>query len=145
MTDDSSPVVPPPRKSNWEKPSHWIGAGVILVLFAGCAIALGSSDDSGGGGGSSNPSKYTQTWPKSYAATNCSEWNSSMSSSQQFAAAADMLTGARNRGDGGVGLPPDSLIDDFRQGVTTACVIDTMSLADVGAGLYLTDRDRFRP
>jgi hypothetical protein len=65
----------------------------------------------------------------------------SIAPQQRSAAAADMLTGARNKGDGGKGLPPDRLIDQFETGLETVCTADaTMSLADVGAGLYLTDR-----
>jgi hypothetical protein len=40
-------------------------------------------------------------------------------------------------------MPSDELVTTFRQGVETACVIDTMSLADVGPTLYLTERARF--
>ncbi len=89
--------------------------------------------------------KYEQTWPKSYSSTTCHEWNAEMTADQRWAAAADMLTGARNKGDGGQGLPPDSMVDEFMGGVTRACVIPEMSLAEVGAGLYLTERARFRP
>ena len=67
-----------------------------------------------------------------------------MSPSQKFAASADMLAGARNKGDGGTGLPSDSLINEFTSGVSTVCIVPTMSLAEAGAGLYLTE-PRFRP
>jgi hypothetical protein len=36
-------------------------------------------------------------------------------------------------------------VSTFRGGITTACVIDTMSIDEVGAGLYLTERSRFAP
>ena len=68
-----------------------------------------------------------------------------MSDAQQFAASADMLTGARNKGDGGTGLPPDALIEQFQDGVTTACVVPTATVAEIGAGVYLTERETFRP
>jgi hypothetical protein len=90
-------------------------------------------------------SKYEQTWPKGYSRTSCDEWLHDMSSDQRFAAAADMLTGARNKGDGGTGLPPDSMIEEFEAGIDNVCVEPTMSLTGAGAGLYLTERSRFRP
>jgi hypothetical protein len=34
-----------------------------------------------------------------------------------------MSTGARKKGDGGEGLPPDLLVDEFIGGVSTACVV----------------------
>jgi hypothetical protein len=113
----------------------------LMVLATACS----SSTDTGDSGGSDTTSKYAQTWPKSYSATTSREWNRKMTKAQKRADAADMLTGARNEGDGGNGLPPDSLIDEFQDGVTTACVVPSMSLTDVGAGLYLTERARFQP
>jgi len=68
-----------------------------------------------------------------------------MSPAQQFAGAADMLTGARNKGDGGTGLPPDSLIEEFEQGIGIACVIPTENIASIAAALYLTERSTFSP
>jgi len=95
--------------------------------------------------GTTTPGKYDQTWSQPYSSTTCAEWDSEMTADEQWVAAADMLTGARNKGDGRTGLPPDSLVSTFRGGITTACVVDTMSIADVGAGLYLTERTRFAP
>lgn len=117
-------------------------ATVTLLLAATTGCSAESSDDS------SSPeadNKYEQTWSKSYSATTCTEWLQDMTPEQQFAAAADMLTGARNKGDGGSGLPPDSLIDEFEQGVGTACVIPTEDIASIAAVLYLTERDTFQP
>lgn len=113
-------------------------AAAVLVVASACSSSTDTGTDD-------STSKYTQTWPKSYSATTCTDWTREMTDAQQWAAAADMLTGARNKGDGGTGLPPDSLITEFQSGVTTACVVPTMSLSDVGAGLYLTDHARFRP
>ncbi len=113
---------------------------LTLPLAAALFVLPACSADTGGG-----TSKYDQTWPHPYSQTTCADWNDDMTSAQQWAAAADMLTGARNKGDGGEGLPPDPLVDEFRAGITTACVVDTMTLADVGAGLYLTERETFRP
>ena len=113
---------------------------LLIVMFVSCAVRGVSTSSS-----SSSTTKYDQTWPKSYSNTTCTEWNSDMTSQQQFAAAADMLTGARNKGDGGTGLPADAMISDFQLGLTTVCVVPSLSLAEVGAGLYLSERDRFRP
>jgi len=59
-------------------------------------------------------------------------------------AAADILTSARNKIDGGTGLPADSMIEDFAGGITTACVVPSMTLTDVTFGLYSTE-PRFHP
>jgi hypothetical protein len=125
--------------------------GAVAVLFAVvCATSTAGSDsdagDTGTGDIGAQTSKYEQTWSKSYSETTCGEFMESMAPQQRSAAAADMLTGARNKGDGGEGLPPDRLIDEFESGLDTVCTAEaTMSLADAGAGLYLTDRARFRP
>ena len=69
-----------------------------------------------------------------------------MSPAQRWAAAADMLTGARNKGDGGTGLPPDFLITRFEDDVPEGCsVIGTISVAVVGASIYLIGRAQYRP
>lgn len=112
-----------------------------LVMTAALMLPLGACSSSGG----DDTEKYTQTWSKSYSSTSCDEWNSEMSDGQRFAAAADMLAGARNNGDGGSGLPNDSLIGQFQGGVTTACVVPSANIAEIGAGLYLTERETFRP
>ncbi|MCS5496296.1 hypothetical protein NY547_03465 [Cnuibacter physcomitrellae] len=142
-TDAPEPPAGESKKSGC-LPGCLIVVGVILLIgiIGGVVTGLRSSVSSSQ---SSSVSKYDQSWPKSYSNTTCTEWNSDMTAAQQFAAAADMLTGARNKGDGGEGLPPDSMISDFQSGVTTACVVPSMSLAEVGAGLYLTERDRYRP
>ena len=107
---------------------------VVLSLSACSGTSSSNGDD-----------KYTQTWSKSYGSTSCDDWNSKMTDAQQFAAAADMLTGARNSGDGGSGLPDDSLIKQFQGGVTTACVIPTAIITGIGADLYVTERGTFSP
>jgi hypothetical protein len=91
-----------------------------------------------------NLSKYNQPWGKSYSDTTCSDFLVTMTEHEQWAAAADMLCGATYpRATASAAMPSDELVTTFRQGVETACVIDTMSLADVGATLYLTERARF--
>lgn len=89
-------------------------------------------------------SKYTQTWSKDYASTTCAQWRRAMSDEQQFAAAADILTAARNKIDGGTGLPSDSLIIEFQGGITTSCVIPKATLTDITYLLYNTE-PRFEP
>ena len=141
-TTDGTPVAgPAPSRRRW-----W-GVGVLLllvvILFTSCMANAFRSTSSAGE--SSEVSKYVQTWPEDYSSTTCSEWNTEMTDQQQFAAAADMLSGARDKGDGGTGVAPDALIENFQGGVTRSCVMPTASLAEVGAGLYLTERDTFRP
>jgi len=69
-----------------------------------------------------------------------------MTSAQQKAAAADMLTGARNKGDGGEGLPSDALIQAFWGDVSEGCSpIGCMSLAEAGAMAYLIGRAPYAP
>ncbi|MCS5732892.1 hypothetical protein [Herbiconiux daphne] len=88
--------------------------------------------------------KYTQTWTASYSETTCDDWLNVMTPAQQFAGAADILTAARNKIDGGTGLPSDSLIDEFAEGINNVCVIPTMTLTDATYGLYTTE-PRFHP
>lgn len=136
-----------PAEAAKRRRRQWIGLGVlaalVVILFASCVSnASRSSSSSAVDDGTA---KYTQTWPDSYSSTTCDDWNTRMTDAQQFAAAADMLAGARNKGDGGTGLPEDSLITEFQAGITNVCVEPTMTLTDAGAGLYLTERDRFKP
>lgn len=87
--------------------------------------------------------KYTQTWGTPYNKTTCSQFLHDMTEQQRWVMAADMLTGARNL-DQKTGLPSDSMVTEFEGGMETACVIDTMAMTDVGAGLYMTE-PRFHP
>ena len=124
--------------------SKWLGIGcgipVALVLLIILVITLTPKRA---------PSvapldEYTQTWDKAYSETTCSDWNGAMTDAQQFAAAADILTSARNKIDGGTGMPFDSLIAEFRSGITNVCVIPSMTLTDATYGLYTTE-PRFHP
>lgn len=122
----------------------WVGIGcgiplalILIVVVIGVLMPKGDSTSSGA-------NKYTQTWAKSYSETTCEDWNDSMSNAQQFAAAADILTSARDKIDGATGLPPDSLITEFQDGVTNVCVIPSMTLTDATYGLYTTET-RFQP
>lgn len=123
----------------------WLGIGcgipiALIVIFIFMATFWPQDDNLA----STGSSKYTQTWGAAYSDTSCSDWNELMSSTQQFAAAADTLTSARNKIDGGIGLPPDSLISEFQAGITNVCVVPTMTLTDATYGLYLTE-PRFHP
>lgn len=112
---------------------------MLTLVLVGAAIAGCSSSS-----GSNNSDKYEQTWPAQYSKTTCTQWLNEMSDQQRFAAAADILTSARNKIDGGSGLPSDALIREFEGGVDTVCVVPTMTLTDATDGLYSTE-PRFHP
>jgi hypothetical protein len=133
------------------KTGNGCGAGCLvaigIVVLIGVVFGLascGSGSDSDSSYTPDQTSKYTQTWAKAYSDTTCADWNTRLTSAQQFAASADMLAGARNKGDGGTGLPSDALIDEFSGGITNVCVEPTMALTDAAVGLYLTE-PRFKP
>jgi hypothetical protein len=67
---------------------------------------------------------YNQTRTKSYGLTTRGDWNDEMTESEQWVAAADILTGARENWGGGDDLPPDSLITGFQRDITEACSVD---------------------
>jgi hypothetical protein len=133
--------------TRWDRTSKIIMVGVAVILLVIVAGAVTGSSDDNGGGLSNDPAvaKYEQTWRKPYSATTCGEWHSDMSARQRFAAAADMLAGARNKGDGGTGLPPDSLIRSFEGDISEACVFMEMAIDEIGAGLYVTGRTQYGP
>lgn len=107
---------------------------VGLVTYAGLAFAPASwADDD----------KYTQTWPTPYSQTTCSQFLSKMTAKQRWVMAADMLTSARNMKED-AGLPSDAMVAEFEGGLDTACVIGTMTMDEVGVGLYMTE-PRFYP
>ena len=112
-------------------------AGMVSALFlSGCGVGISKTASAG-------QSKYQQTWSKSYAATTCSDFRTSMTEHERWAAGADMLANARAKGDGPRGMPSDQLVTTFRLGVETGCVIDTMSVAETGAMLHLAEKARF--
>jgi hypothetical protein len=125
--------------------SKWLGIGcgipAALILTIVLLVTLSPKHEATV---NALPDKYTQTWSKSYSETTCDDWKGSMTDSQQFAAAADILTSARNKIDGGSGLPPDSLINEFQAGVTNVCVAPSMTITDATYGLYTTE-PRFHP
>lgn len=136
-------------KPSGKKPHPGVVFSLILItvvaLVAGFSSLFSDSDDDT----RSTPvaesvSKYTQTWGQAYSDTSCADWNDQMTSGQKFAASADILASARNKIDGGTGLPSDALIDEFSAGVTTVCIIPSMTLMDATYGLYTTE-PRFHP
>jgi len=120
-----------------------IGVAVLIGVIFGLA-SCGSGSDSGSSYTLEETSKYTQTWATPYSETTCDDWNTQLTSGQRFAASADMLASARNKGGGGTGLPSDALINEFSGGITNVCVEPTMALTDAAVGLYLTE-PRFAP
>jgi hypothetical protein len=56
-----------------------------------------------------------------------------------------MLTAARHKGDGGTGLPPDSLIRTFEADISEGCLVPEMTIDEIGAGIYLTGRTQYSP
>lgn len=132
----------PSTFDSWVRgPKAWAGAGVLfLLIVVGGVWAISA----GGDAASQAPTKYTQTWTTPYAQTTCADWTSRMTSQQRFAAAADMLLGVRTK-DGDARLPADSMVNEFVGGMTTACVIPTMSITDAAIALYITEPTRFGP
>ncbi|WP_152970186.1 hypothetical protein [Frigoribacterium sp. RIT-PI-h] len=147
-------LPPAPNLSGPEETKKPLGCGAIsglgclgvvgVIVLVSVLSTLGGDDDETAGDAEVASSRYTQTWSQGYAETSCDEWNLEMTSAQQFAAAADILTSARNKIDGGVGLPPDALISEFQAGVTNVCIVPTMTLTDATSGLYTTE-PRFHP
>lgn len=148
-------LTPHPILSGPNRPKRTLGCGavtgigcrrivLISVLFGVLSTTGTGSDDDASTGADGSASKYTQTWGKQYSDTTCADWNDDMTGQQQFAAAADILTSARNKIDGGTGLPSEALIREFEGGITTVCVEPTMTLTDATYGLYATE-PRFHP
>ncbi len=105
--------------------------GAAVVALTGCG-----GDASTDAGERTAVSRYQRTRTTSYGDTTCEQWQSAMANRQRFAAAADMLTAAWNKGDRGTGPPPDRLILAFVAGIGDACAVEpSMSLAEVGGGL----------
>ncbi len=116
-------------------------AATIVFLLLGMAAFFALAD---AGRPSQAPSRYTQTWGKDYSSTTCADFGDVMSPGQRFAAAADMLTAARGQ-DRATTMPSDALVQQFATGLDTACALPDLQLTEVGAGLYLTERNWFRP
>jgi hypothetical protein len=93
--------------------------------------------------GATDIDKYTQTWSQPYAQTTCAQFLTEMTESQRWVMAADILTAARNMKQD-TGLPPETLVTEFEQGLESGCVIDTTAMTDAGLTLYLTE-PRYQP
>ena len=150
----NSALPPQPDLSGPERPKPAVGCGaiagigcggiVLLAVLFGVLSTVGSGKDDTSTEADNSASKYTQTWSKQYSETTCSDWSGEMTGQQQFAAAADILTSARNKIDNGTGLPSDVLIREFEGGITNVCVEPTTTLTNATYGLYATE-PRFHP
>ena len=107
---------------------------MTLLLLSGCSTS--TADDLG--------NKYAQTWERSYSETTCADWTGEMTAQQKFAAAADILVAAWTKIEGSSQFPDDSMINEFRDGIGTACVVPTMNISEVSYGVYSTEA-RFTP
>ena len=67
-----------------------------------------------------------------------------MTPDQKFAAAADMLVGARSEGNKNADLTSDSLINSFEGDIDQGCEpIATMTITDAAISIYLIGRDQY--
>jgi hypothetical protein len=113
--------------------------GLGLVICAACDGSIVTTP-------APESTTYNQTWTKSYGLTTCGDWNDEMTDSQQRGTAADMLTGARKKWDGGEGPPSDSLVSRFRDDIAQACTVDdNQQLPEIAVGIYLIGRDLYSP
>lgn len=107
----------------------------ILAITSIPLIACGSSDSP-----ADAADKYKQTWTTPYSATACTAFLGEMTEQQRWAAAADMLASARNKMDGGSGLPTDLLITRFAADISTACAGEGLAkIAEVAVLVYQMD------
>ena len=87
--------------------------------------------------------KFSQTWTKACSETTCAEYKSQMTPDQQRVMAADMLVSAGSA-DKMTTMPSNEMDGTFQDGLTTACVVDTARMNEMGAALYLTEKDRWQ-
>ena len=124
----------------------WLRVTLSLLLAMGlmqCREAAPEGEQ--GTAPASDADRYRQSWGKNYSDTSCSEWHQQMTSAQRFAAAADMLVGARGV-DGGEGLPPDSLISQFEGDIGEACEAgNVLPLNEVAVGIYVIGKQTYGP
>ncbi|MET9479865.1 hypothetical protein [Streptomyces sp. NPDC006638] len=63
-----------------------------------------------------------------------------MTQRQRWAAAADMLASARNKMDGGTGMPADIAITRFETDISTACTAEAqLDIATAAVTIYRLD------
>lgn len=67
-----------------------------------------------------------------------------MSNQEQFATSADILTSAWAKIEKSQDFPPDRLIREFQQGITSSCSADSAVITDVTYLLY-NSGTLFRP
>lgn len=90
--------------------------------------------------------RYEQTWHRPYSRTRCRVWLDRMSVHQRFVSVADMLSGARDKGDGGSGVAPDRLIRKFEADMFDVCSIaPARPITDVAVAIYLGNRGKYAP
>lgn len=100
------------------------------LVLAGCTSHSTPVDD-----------KYEQTWTTPYSETTCSAYLNEMTTQQRWAAAADMLAGARNKMDGGSGLPSDDLVTRFAADIAEGCSGGPVAkLTEAAITIYQLDR-----
>lgn len=120
----------------------------LPVLVVPALLLVGCGDNSTAASSASvetDTAKYEQTWPKDYASTTCAEWSGEMTTQQQFAGAADVLASARNKIDGGTGLPSDALIREFQVAITDSCITPTWAITDASYTAYTDGAAQFKP
>lgn len=136
-----------------------IGAVAIGMVALGsvgaCGTTSGGSETAAPATPASTPSespthhtvgKYEQTWHRPYSRTTCRAWLNQMNVHERFVSVADMLTGARDKGDGGTGVAPDHLIHRFEAEMYDICpVAPHRPITDVAVGIYLTHRGKYAP
>jgi hypothetical protein len=122
--------------------NRWAKGGIGALVILGAVVVSYATDKP-----NSPDAPYKQSWAKSYSDTTCADWQSVMTPDQRHAAAADILTAARNKIDSGTGLPPGSLVTSFENDISQGCTaIPTETVTDVGFGIYhLTGHDTYKP
>lgn len=138
---------PNPDTRAWQqKTRSWIlGAAILWAVTLIISVAIPREVDADAEDpAESDVSAYTQTWEEPYSSTTCSDWDLQMTDRQKFAASADILAAAWGKVEESDKFPQDSLISEFQRAVSTACVIDDMTITEVSFGVYATE-PRFKP
>jgi hypothetical protein len=103
----------------YRRAASTVASATLLAALAGCTHYPQKTDG-----------RYAQTWQQPYTKTTCAEWHDEMSHDEQFIATAEILDavwgGPLHRR---VRLPPDEVIDGYRDDIDDAC-------ADPSATLY---------
>jgi hypothetical protein len=110
-------------------------------------VLLGTAILAAGCGGGPASTKYTQTWPKGYDVTPCSDWSDVMDNHQRFVAAGDFLITLRKK-DGDGSLPSDQMIGAFALDMSDMCAAPAGQVAtilDLAPLVYLAFPGEFKP